>query len=254
MPIRQPIACSSRRLATTAWRCSIRPVMGDRSVSGMSQPQGVLYVPESNRLVVANGAGGRVDLLDTASLATVRRIGGMGDADNVRYDERMRVAWVGYGDGALHAMDPASGASRGEIALPGHPESFQLERSGDRAFVNAICTRRRDRHRAARSHRALRVHGVDAVCCGAGSGFGPCTRARLPHPLTAGATAAQSLGFGTVVATSAPIAVIVAIPKNTTRKVRSSSATIAVRSVAESWSRYSGPCCITVARSAPAPP
>jgi DNA-binding beta-propeller fold protein YncE len=108
----------------------------NRSVSGMSQPQGVLYVPESNRLLVANGGGSRVDLLDAASLATVRRIDGMRDADNVRYDQRTRVAWVGYGDGALRAMDPASGASHGEIALPGHPESFQLERSGDRAFVN----------------------------------------------------------------------------------------------------------------------
>lgn len=108
----------------------------DRSLPGMSKPQGVLYVAESNRLLVANGGGGRVDLLDAASLATVRRIDGMADADNVRYDERTRVAWVGYGDGALHAMDPASGASRGEIALPGHPESFQLERRGDRAFVN----------------------------------------------------------------------------------------------------------------------
>ena len=108
----------------------------DRSISGMAQPQGVLHVPESNRLLVANGAGGRVDLLDAASLATVRRIDGMRDADNVRYDDRTRLAWVGYGDGALRAMDPVSGASRGEIALPGHPESFQLERRGDRAFVN----------------------------------------------------------------------------------------------------------------------
>ena len=106
-----------------------------RTIRGMREPQGVLYVPNLDRLVVAN-AGGGVDLVDAASLATVTGIHGMDDADNVRYDERGRVAWVGFGAGALRALDPSSGERRGEIALPGHPESFQLEQNGNRVFVN----------------------------------------------------------------------------------------------------------------------
>jgi YVTN family beta-propeller protein len=106
-----------------------------RTIRGMREPQGVLYVPDLDRLVIAN-AGGGVDLVDVASLATQKRIGAMDDADNVRYDEQSRVAWVGFGDGALRALDPASGDRRGDIRLPGHPESFQLERNGHRAFVN----------------------------------------------------------------------------------------------------------------------
>jgi hypothetical protein len=43
---------------------------------------------------------------------------------------------VGYGDGALALVDAASGKPMAEIRLPGHPESFQLERGGPRVFVN----------------------------------------------------------------------------------------------------------------------
>jgi hypothetical protein len=43
---------------------------------------------------------------------------------------------VGYGDGALALIDAASGKLSAQIRLPGHPESFQLERGGSRVFVN----------------------------------------------------------------------------------------------------------------------
>jgi hypothetical protein len=43
---------------------------------------------------------------------------------------------VGYGDGALALIDAASGKPITEIRLPGHPESFRLERGGPRIFVN----------------------------------------------------------------------------------------------------------------------
>lgn len=112
-----------------------------RTVSGLGEPQGVLYVPDSDRLFIANGGSDRVDLLDVASLSVVRRVGGLDDADNVRYDATARKVWVGYGKGALRMLDPASGESGGEIPLPGHPESFQLEQDGSRAFVNVPAAR-----------------------------------------------------------------------------------------------------------------
>ncbi|HLX27963.1 MAG TPA: hypothetical protein VKV24_05680 [Casimicrobiaceae bacterium] len=106
-----------------------------RTIRGMREPQGLFYVSDLDRLVVAN-AGGGVDLVDAVSLTTLMHISGMDDADNVRYDERSRIAWVGFGAGALRALDPSNGTRRGEIALPGHPESFQLEQTGNRVFVN----------------------------------------------------------------------------------------------------------------------
>jgi DNA-binding beta-propeller fold protein YncE len=106
------------------------------SLPGFGEPQGVLYLPDPDRLYVANGSGGRVDILDGNSLVPVKRIAKLADADNVRYDDAAGKVVVGYGKGALQMLDPGSGEASGEIRLPAHPESFQLERNGNRIFVN----------------------------------------------------------------------------------------------------------------------
>jgi Uncharacterized conserved protein len=111
------------------------------TISGLSEPQGVLYLADSNRLFIANGGADRVDIVDARSLAVLRRIEGLGDADNVRYEAASRKVYVGHGRGALRILDAASGKSEGDIALPGHPESFQLEQGGDRVFVNVPSVR-----------------------------------------------------------------------------------------------------------------
>lgn len=108
----------------------------EKSVSGFGEPQGVLYLPEPDRLYVTNGNAGRVDILDGDSLAAIKRIEKLGDADNVRYDAAGHKVLVGYGKGALRMLDAGSGDSAGDIRLSGHPESFQLERNGSRIFVN----------------------------------------------------------------------------------------------------------------------
>src|ERR1035437_3622852 len=105
------------------------------TIPNLAEPQGLYYNPSSNKLFAAcaiDGAakvfdGGTYQLLDTAKFSA--------DADNIRYDARAQRVIVGYGDGALAFLD-ANGKKMGEIALDAHPESFQLEKSGTRAFVN----------------------------------------------------------------------------------------------------------------------
>jgi DNA-binding beta-propeller fold protein YncE len=58
------------------------------------------------------------------------------DADNVRYDASAKRLYVGYGSGALAAIDPAGATLAGTVKLAAHPESFQLEHDGTRIFVN----------------------------------------------------------------------------------------------------------------------
>jgi DNA-binding beta-propeller fold protein YncE len=109
----------------------------EQSLPGFAQPQGVLYAPAARRLYVSNAGTGRVDILDAISFRRLRRIEGLEDADNLRYDPfpLARKFYVGYGNGALRALD-TDGNSFGEFRLAGHPESFQIERSGRRIFVN----------------------------------------------------------------------------------------------------------------------
>jgi DNA-binding beta-propeller fold protein YncE len=107
-----------------------------RSVKGMREPQGVAFAADLNRLFVGNGSGGTCDILDGTSFARVGQVSGLEDADNVRYDAVAKQVYVGYGNGALAIIDAAGGKLLGRVALAAHPESFQLEQSGPRIWVN----------------------------------------------------------------------------------------------------------------------
>jgi YVTN family beta-propeller protein len=109
----------------------------ERRVTGLAEPQGVAYVPESDLVYVASGGDGTLRRYRGADLAPAGEPLKLGeDADNVRVAAGGDRIVVGYGGGALAILDAAAGRKLGEVHLPAHPESFQLERSGGRAFVN----------------------------------------------------------------------------------------------------------------------
>ena len=103
-------------------------------ITGLHQPQGIGYVQSANRLFVAN-AGGGVDVFDASALRRASRVPGLDDADNVRDDAARGTVYVGYGH-ALATLDATDGRLLGTVELAGHPESFQLESTGPRIFVN----------------------------------------------------------------------------------------------------------------------
>jgi len=103
-------------------------------LTGLQEPQGLAYQPNARRLFVASGRGGTVTAFGGSPLVPAQQLDGLDDADNVRLD-RDEHLYVGYGR-ALAILDPATLRRLADIALPGHPESFQLEREGDRIFVN----------------------------------------------------------------------------------------------------------------------
>jgi hypothetical protein len=107
-----------------------------QSLSGFAEPQGLVYVPEFDKLFIANGADGTLRILGGHSFKTIGTVELGDDADNVRYDEAAKKVYVGYGSGALAAIDAKTGAKVADIKLAGHPESFRLERDGVRVFVN----------------------------------------------------------------------------------------------------------------------
>jgi YVTN family beta-propeller protein len=113
------------------------------SIPGFGEPQGIAFVSEPNHAFIANGKAGRVDVLDATSFTIAARIGGLEDADNVRFDADTRSVVVGYGTGALAFIDVRRSVLASQVVpLPGHPESFQLEQDGARAFVNVPSARK----------------------------------------------------------------------------------------------------------------
>jgi DNA-binding beta-propeller fold protein YncE len=107
-----------------------------KSLPGFREPQGIAFVPDAKLVVVANGQGEGVQFIDAGDYHPSRAVRLGDDSDNVRYDPAARRLFVGFGNGALASISAADGSVLGEAKLGGHPESFQLERSGSRAFVN----------------------------------------------------------------------------------------------------------------------
>jgi len=106
-----------------------------RTVPGLAEPQGVYYDPSTNRLFVACAQDGAVKIYDATTFQRLLTVKLGEDADNIRYDSRGSRVIAGYGSGDLGFLDSA-GKKTGELALDAHPESFQIEKTGRRLFVN----------------------------------------------------------------------------------------------------------------------
>jgi len=111
-----------------------------RSIPRLSEPQGVVFMAGSGRLVVSNGGDGACLVFDANTLELITRIDLRNDADNLRYDVATQQLFVAYGKGAIGIFD-AKFQQVGIIPMPGHPESFALTRSDGRMFVNVPAIR-----------------------------------------------------------------------------------------------------------------
>jgi len=110
-----------------------------RSIKGLSQPQGPLYVPGFDKLYVANAENGKMNVYDGATYTLKKTIDFGVDPDNVRYDQASKKIFVGFGeeDGGIAMVDPATDERVGQVyKTEGHPESFQIEAAGGHIFAN----------------------------------------------------------------------------------------------------------------------
>jgi hypothetical protein len=106
------------------------------SIGDLGSPQGLVYVPELDRLFIANDKGGLCNIYDAKSWRLIGTADFQDDADNVRYDNATKQIYVGFGDGGIGVINATDGKRVGSIKLAGHPEAFELEKHGRRIFVN----------------------------------------------------------------------------------------------------------------------
>jgi DNA-binding beta-propeller fold protein YncE len=106
------------------------------SIAGMREPQGVFFVPESDRIFIANGDDGSVRVLDGRSYKVLSTVHFPSDADDIRYDAAHKLVYVGYGSGGLGVLNAMTGKELGTIPLRGHPEAFEVADGGARIYVN----------------------------------------------------------------------------------------------------------------------
>ena len=102
-------------------------------ISGLHEPQGVAWLAGQKEIAVACGDG-TVHFYRSADRQEVAQISLGDDADNLRVDERNGHLVVGYGSGGIAVIDPAMHRILARLALPAHPEAFEL--IGAKIFVN----------------------------------------------------------------------------------------------------------------------
>src|SRR5436189_5559354 len=67
-----------------------------RSITGLGAPQGVIYIPELDRLFVANDKGGIFKIYDAKSFQQTSELNFGDDAENVRYVDGTRQINVAF--------------------------------------------------------------------------------------------------------------------------------------------------------------
>jgi DNA-binding beta-propeller fold protein YncE len=120
-----------------------------RSLPGFKKPQGVLFVPELNKLFVASGDDGMLRIFRGDSLDLLDSIHLDPGPNRVVYEPNSKLVYVGYGGqdagkdyGEIGIIDARQDKHVGDIKVVAHPSELLLDKSGTTLFVlSAIANR-----------------------------------------------------------------------------------------------------------------
>jgi len=106
------------------------------SITGLDEPQGVCYIPQTREIFVANGGSGDCYFYNSDNYEKVATVHLSSDADDVRYDSTAGKIYVAYGSGDIAIIDAKDHAEVGSIELPSHPEAFEIDKRKNLLYVN----------------------------------------------------------------------------------------------------------------------
>ncbi|OAI46310.1 hypothetical protein AYO44_11455 [Planctomycetaceae bacterium SCGC AG-212-F19] len=106
-----------------------------KSIPGQEGIQGVVYVPEHDRLFATLGSGVcHIYDADTFKLLKSQKVAG---ADNPVHDAKSGLVYLTAADKKLAIIDAKTMNLKGEVNLPSAPTSFAIEKGRPRMYVNA---------------------------------------------------------------------------------------------------------------------
>jgi DNA-binding beta-propeller fold protein YncE len=115
-----------------------------KSIAGFEVPHNVLYLPDTNRLVVIDSGAGLSKIVDGASYKIIESIKLAPGADSMTYDPSGKVMYVVSGGkngkmatSYLSKINPRTGQKMGEIQFETEKvEMIAVEQKGPRMYVN----------------------------------------------------------------------------------------------------------------------
>jgi DNA-binding beta-propeller fold protein YncE len=113
-----------------------------RSIPGFKKPQGVLFVPELNKLFVASGDDGMLRVFRGDTFELLDSIHLEPGPNRVVYQPKSKLLYVGYGGkdagkdyGEVGIIDARSDKIAGDIKVVAHPSELLLDKAGTALFV-----------------------------------------------------------------------------------------------------------------------
>ena len=112
------------------------------SLTGISKPHGLAWVAATSQLYVADGTQGDLKIFAGSPLHQVKSITLSDDADDMVYDTKSKLLYVGHGgsDAANPAMiaviDTTNQTLVTNLPVATHPEALEIDNTNDRIFVN----------------------------------------------------------------------------------------------------------------------
>jgi len=105
-------------------------------ISGLENPQGVLYIPQLDKLFVSTAGDGKLFIYNATNYQLQKTIDFGDDADNLRYDSAFGIVYVAYGSGGIGLVDAKNNRLIKKIPLDDHPEAFSINNQDSLIFVN----------------------------------------------------------------------------------------------------------------------
>jgi len=114
------------------------------SVTGLGKPAGIVYLPETNQVLVSDGEPGSCKIIDGSTYQVVGDVKLVADADSVGYDAPANLLYVVNGGkdvgekfSRVSVVDVKAHKKLADIKIDGERlEAMALEKSGSRLFVN----------------------------------------------------------------------------------------------------------------------
>jgi hypothetical protein len=111
-------------------------------LEGLGKPHGLVWIAETARLFVTDGAKGELDVYAGTPLKRIQSIRLSEDADDLVYDSATKLLYAGHGGtnaanpSRVAVVDTTSLQLISNLPVASHPEALELDPIADRIFVN----------------------------------------------------------------------------------------------------------------------
>jgi DNA-binding beta-propeller fold protein YncE len=111
------------------------------SITGLGKPHGLAWITETRRLFASDGVPGDLKIYDGAPLQQMKSIDLSEDADDMVYDAKTKLLYVGHGGSPNHpamiaVVDTTNQTLVTNLPVATHPEGLEIDKANDRIFVN----------------------------------------------------------------------------------------------------------------------